>query len=171
MSGGSRGRSPGINNWWNSRGTPKNPNPFHKGIQSESKPPGPKPPINQYMYIYTYISDGRNANPSTKIQKNSIEQVHIIWYQSLQIIFLWSTKTIQNLSKSVMSWITNIQKSNIYCMNPPAQLALKADASASAAAKSSSSFHQGLPSRELTYPPKKTFILKMIFQTSLRWDP
>jgi len=40
-------------------------------------------------------------------------------------------------------------------MNPPAQLALKADASASAAAKSSSSFHQGLPSRELTYPPKK----------------
>lgn len=45
----------------------------------------------------------------------------------------------QNLSKSVMSWITNIQKSNIYGMNPPAQLALKADASASAAAKSSSS--------------------------------
>ncbi len=38
----------------------------------------------------------------------------------------------QNLSKSVMPWITNIYG------NPPAQLALKAAASASAAAKSSS---------------------------------
>ena len=151
MSGGSRGRSPGINNWWNSRGTPKNPNPFHKGIQSESKPPGPKPPINQYMYIYiyTYISDGRNANPSTKIQKNSIEQVHIIWYQSLQIIFLWSTKTIQNLSKSVMSWITNIQKSNLLhessCPACPQSRCISISCGQKLV----------LPSRELTYPPKK----------------
>ena len=31
--------------WDSNRGTPKNPNPFHKGTLSESKPPGPKPPI------------------------------------------------------------------------------------------------------------------------------
>ena len=31
---------------WDSRGAPKNPNPFHfRGFQ-ESKPPGPKPTIN-----------------------------------------------------------------------------------------------------------------------------
>ena len=35
----------GLVVWDSNRGTPKESNPFHKGIQSVSKPPGPEPPI------------------------------------------------------------------------------------------------------------------------------
>ena len=173
MSGGSRGRSPGINNWWNSRGTPKNPNPFHKGIQSESKPPGPKPPINQYMYIYIYIYIWWKECKS--IHKNT-EKLH--WTSPYHLISILTNHFLmiyQNHPKP-------IKICDVLDHQHPEVKHLWHESSCPACPQSrciSISCGQKLVliSPRITVqgtnisPQKKPFILKMIFQTSLRWDP